>query len=276
MQNSNFWRQLHLFRTKTFGIGLVLSCCLLLSSTSEAQWFKVKKRDVTNYNRHAHSSLKRSKRKHLHHPVHYGFFIGGHSSRFISSVTDSYANGTLPTMNLGGINVTPTNISPNSSMGFSLGFVVNFKLADFWDVRVLPTVAFYERTIDYTVQDNLGLVSANITQILESTMVELPILLKYKSQLRGITGMHLVAGIKPGISVTSQEEEEEGSLRTTGFDLAIEYGLGFDSFFKFFKFSPEIRFSHGIINNLEADNTPFALPLQGLTTNSISLYLHFE
>lgn len=273
MQNSNFWRQLHLFRTKTFGIGLLLGCFLLLSSTSsEAQWFRVKKRDVTNYNRHAHNSLKRSKRKHLHHPIHYGFFIGGHSSRFIANFNDMSAF----TTNVGGVDFTTTNISPKSSFGFSLGFVINFKLADFWDLRVLPTAAFYERNIDYTLQDNLGLVNTTSTQVLEATMVELPILFKYKSQLRGISGMHLVAGIKPGISVTSQKEEEEASLRTTGFDLAIEYGIGFDSFFKFFKFSPEIRFSHGIVNNLEADNNALTRPLNRLTTNSISLYLHFE
>lgn len=273
MQNFNFWRQLNLFRTKTFGIGFLLLSFLFISSTSEAQWFRVKKKDVTHYNRHAHSSLKRSKRKHLNHPIHYGFFIGGHSSRFITNFSDIYANGGLASSNA---LLYPTNISPKSSFGFSLGFVVNIKMADFWDLRILPTAAFYERSIDYTIQENVLGTTLVTTQVLESTMAELPILIKYKSQLRGITGMHLVAGIKPGISVTAQKEEEEGTLRATGFDLAVEYGIGFDTFFKFFKFSPEIRFSHGIINNAQSDNNVFAQSLNRLTTNSISLYLHFE
>jgi hypothetical protein len=67
------------------------------------------------------------------------------------------------------------------SSGFSLGFIVNYRITDLLDLRLTPQVAFYEQKVRYQYTDETF-----TDAVVESTMVEVPLLLKYKSE-RGVT-----------------------------------------------------------------------------------------
>jgi hypothetical protein len=63
-----------------------------------------------------------------------------------------------------------------------------------------------------------------------------------------------------------------------GTDLALEMGLGFDLYFRYFKFSPEIRFSHGMMNLHQegySDNR-MAGAISDIRRKSITVYLNFQ
>ena len=64
----------------------------------------------------------------------------------------------------------------------------------------------------------------------------------------------------------------------TGKDLALELGMGFDLYFKYFKFSPEIRFSHGLNNLYRAKTTDpqIASAISEIRKKSITIYLNFQ
>ena len=62
--------------------------------------------------------------------------------------------------------------------------------------------------------------------------------------------MYLLAGGTFSIETNVRKKELIGAskLSTGTMDFAIEYGIGFEQFFEFFKFAPELRFSHGLVN----------------------------
>lgn len=204
--------------------------------------------------------------------LHYGFFLALNRSGFRAPASE-YFNAQLfnprirPDAKLYAIN-------PRHAVGFTTGFILNVRIFDLLDVRVLPTVSFYQRFVDFRYQND-----SIVTELKQSTFsfVELPILLKFKSQRRNNTRMYMVGGFKPGIEVGSKKSEiQNDRLRSTTFDFAFEYGFGFDFYYPLFKFSPEIRFSHGIINLKNNDPNSYAYSISKLYTHTVTLYLNFE
>src|SRR3546814_6421120 len=108
-------------------------------------------------------------------------------------------------------------------------------------------------------------------------MVELPLLLKYKSERRGNIRMYMIGGVKPALEASGKKkvESRSSSLGITGTNLSLEAGFGFDLYYPLFKFSPELRFSRGIVNILENTSNKYGQPLERNNTNTITLYLLF-
>jgi hypothetical protein len=194
--------------------------------------------------------------------LHYGFTIGANTTRFKMVYAANYLSPQSDSI---------LSVQSQNSGGFSLGFIVNLRLHNHWDLRLLPTVAFYDRTVKYKFTYTQ---SAQTTQ---STFIEIPLLLKYKSQRRRNSRMYVVGGLKGGIEAgAKKKEKKETELRTQNKDLCVDFGVGFDIYYPLFKFSPEIRISQGIPNMLVHDPNPYALSLKSLTSHTVTLYLHFE
>lgn len=191
--------------------------------------------------------------------LHYGFSLGINNTGYKIRQSQSYLTDSI------------TGIETLRSFGFSLGFIVNLRLHDHFDLRLLPTVAFYDRSLDYNFANSTKL------QTLESSMMEFPLLLKYKSQRRRNSRMYLVGGFKASIEAGSKKRERKNTeLRTNNMDFSFDWGFGFDFYFQLFKFSPEVRFSHGIANILSNDPNIYSQSLNRISTHTITIYLHFE
>ena len=247
MQASYFWNKLHLYGPKIVLLILVL---VTFSEQGVAQ----RKRWV-NQNNPNYDDRKLS----------YGFLIGLHTSAYQIKYADRFVTQSFDSV---------YSIEPGWSAGFSLGFIVNYRLTDLLDFRVTPKVAFYEHTLRYRYTDE----TPTEEKLVETTMVELPLLLKYKSERRGNIRMYMVGGIKPGLEASGKKDRENSStsLGITGTNLNLEAGFGFDLYYPLFKFSPEIRFSRGIVNILENTTNDYGLPLQRVNTNTVTLYLLFQ
>ncbi len=248
MQTAYIWNKLHLHWPKAL-ITLVL--LLAFAFTADAQ-YGAKRRQINNpgYDNKNFS---------------YGFIIGGHttsyslkySERFLSEEFDSvYA------------------ISPKFSPGFALGFIINFRIEQFFDLRLTPTVSFNEYVVQYDYVDD-----PTENETVESTVVELPIMLKYKSERRGNMRMYVVGGVKPGFEASGKNEIANiggDNLETKTFNFSFDIGAGFDIYYPLFKFSPEIRYSRGLVNMLDDLNNDYGKGIDDLKTNTISLILHFQ
>ena len=90
--------------------------------------------------------------------------------------------------------------------------------------------------------------------------------------------MYFLGGGSYQFRTKSQEEANLEDLVTTGQDFTIEMGMGFEIYFKFFKFAPEIRFSHGLNNLYQAENTNPDIrdALTSVRRKTITLYLNFQ
>jgi hypothetical protein len=141
------------------------------------------------------------------------------------------------------------------------------------DLRILPKAGFYNHKLTYYFTDR-----TSRQQNVETTMVELPILLKYKSMRRGNVRMYMVGGFTPAIEASGKNDAEttQESISINRFNLSLDAGIGFDFYFPLFKLSQEIRFSRGIVNMLGSDPSIYNQPLQYVNTNTISVYFIFQ
>ncbi len=199
------------------------------------------------------------------HFIHYGFLLGIHSSKYRIQYADVFETPAYDTLH---------SIVPGNLAGFKLGFVVNFHLLQYLDFRILPTVAFYENDLTYRFTDR-----TELRQIKDATIVELPLLFKYKSQRRGNYAMYLLGGIKPSFEAVGRGQKEDTSekLDLLRNQINIEVGAGFDMYFQLFKFSPEIRYSWGVRNMISPNSkSDFNAPLKKVTTHNLTLYITFE
>lgn len=196
--------------------------------------------------------------------IHYGFSIGVHSSKYMIRYSDYFTSPAMDTVH---------SIIPGNLGGFKLGFVINMKIAQYLDFRILPTVGFYEYDLSYRFTDG-----TTQRELKDATMVELPLLLKYKSARRGNIAMYMLAGINPSLEAASKGNEEDvrERLELKNWNLAIDVGVGLDIYNAFFKFSPEIRYSYGLRNMLTETPNDFSVGLQNLTTQNLGIFVTFE
>lgn len=195
----------------------------------------------------------------------YGFLIGIHTTTYQLKYSDRFVSKELDSLYA---------ISPSWSPGFSLGFIVNMHLSEFLDLRLLPKVSFYEHRIEY-----LRLDAPKIDELVETTVVEFPLLLKYKSERRGNFRMYMVGGVKPGIEASGKNDVDEISkenLNIRTFNMSLDVGFGIDMYYPLFKFSPELRFSKGMTNMLGNSGNELSAGIDRLNTNTITLYLLFQ
>ena len=196
--------------------------------------------------------------------IHYGFQLGLNYSTFrIKQSEDFVTRDTFQTVR--GV----------ASTGFALGFLFNYRLGEFFDLRFTPHVGFYERTVRYVFNER----PVPVDLIFQSSIIELPLVFKYKSDRRKNTRLYMVSGIKSSIEVGARRRQSQSGLfKTNNVDLSLEYGLGLDMYYPLFKFAPELRFSYGLSNLFLLDNSSslFADPLQRISTYTVALFLYFE
>ena len=249
MQTTNVLYKLNLYRPK---IILVVLLGMLATGQLQAQKTRWVRKNNPNYDDRTLS---------------YGFLIGLHSSALQIEYSDQFVTPDFDTVYA---------VHPLWSGGFSLGLIVNYKAAEYLDLRLTPKVSFYEHRLKYIYTDNTLTVPDE--QLVETTMVEFPILAKYKSARRGNIRMYMIGGVTPGIEASGKKKLESGTsrLELNGFNFQLEGGFGFDLYYPLFKFSPELRFSRGIVDVLGSRENIYGQPLRRATTNTVTLYLLFQ
>lgn len=211
--------------------------------------------------------------------VSYGFFLAAHTNYWRMKYSDKFLNPGNASLN----NIQ--SIVPVYTPGFSLGFLMTFRLHDQINILLTPKIGFYEfRTdVNYFTEpppnnQDTPAITRTQTYLNEATMVEIPFLLKYKAQRFNNSRMFFTGGGSLMFRTKDQDEADIEDLATFGTDLTVDLGMGFDLYFKYFKFSPEVRFSHGLLNmyRYEQTNPAFRDAISDLRRKSITLYLHFQ
>ena len=198
--------------------------------------------------------------------IHFGFTLGINSLNFNVNKNNNFLN-----------NDTLLSMLSEDQKGFNLGIVSNLRLGKYTDLRFIPTLVFGERILNYSFNDqsNLPLQEKRI----ESTMIDFPFSLKYKSERYNNFRTYVMCGIKYSLDIASQSEiDDEGQelVKLNNHDLMIEGGFGIDFYLQYFKFSPQIKLSHGIINILTKDSTLYTETIKNLKTSSWMISFTFE
>ena len=199
--------------------------------------------------------------------IHFGFTLGINELNFnLLKNNNTITNDTLKT------------IYTKSLKGFNLGIVSNLRLGKYLDLRFVPALIFGERHLSYGFNDSLNISNDEIKKI-ESTLLDFPVYLKYKSERYNNFRAYVLAGIKYSLDLASKDEiDDEGQeiVKLKKNDLMGEIGFGLDFYLEYFKFSPQIKISYGLLNLLTNDNTIYTESINKLTTNGWMLSFTFE
>ncbi len=164
--------------------------------------------------------------------------------------------------------------------GFNLGIVASLNMTENLSLRFLPTLAFEDRILKYSFRKANGKV-ANFQKPIESTYLEFPLLLKFRSDRINNFAVYLIGGGKFGIDMASKKDvdnalDEDIVVKLNKYDYSAEVGGGIDMFLPYFKFGIELKTGIGIPNVLVDDATRFSNPIQSLRTKTYVLTFTFE
>jgi len=191
--------------------------------------------------------------------IHFGFCLGLNVMDF--TVTPSFAHYRNDSLL-----ASVTNLS----MGFQIQAVSAARLTDQLELRFLPGVAFGQRELMFYHNDR----EYGKPQTLESSYIELPWLLKYKSKRVNNVRGFLVGGLNPRFDLAKTYKEEDDVYMDLKLnDICYELGGGFDFYFPYFKLSIELRGSWGMFNVLHRRTTPHAEYQNAIEKLQSSVYM---
>ena len=199
--------------------------------------------------------------------LHFGFTLGINELNFNTQKNSSTLS-----------NDSLLSLISKSQKGFNLGIVSNLRIGKYTDLRFVPTLVFGERNLEYIFSEEDNSELKRIKRI-ESTLIDFPIYIKYKSARYNNFRTYVLAGIKYSLDIASQDEiDDEGQeiVKLKKNDLMGEIGFGIDFYLEYFKFSPQIKISQGIINLIKQDNNVYTKSINTLNTNGWMISFTFE
>jgi hypothetical protein len=172
-----------------------------------------------------------------------------------------------------------SSIYSKRSQGFAVGFISRYSLSDHIEVRSTPSLVFSDRSLSYTYNTP----TQNVDKQIQSTMVDVPLLIKLKSDRISNFRLYVVGGIKYSMEIGFKKKNNDANAAPL--DKAVkniknfasyEAGLGCDIYFEFFKLSPELKLANSFGNVLVAENHPFSKPIDKLFLHNLMFSLYFE
>ena len=231
-------------------VSIIMLCLCWLEVPAQESAFKKK---VLHYQQHDEKA------------IHFGFCLGLNVMDFTIDHSYNYYS-------VDSLLASVTNLS----MGFHIQAVSAARLTDNLEVRFLPGVAFGQRELLFYRNDRLY----EKPQTLESSYIELPLLLKYKSKRVNNYRGFLVGGLNPRFDLAKTYREEDDiymDLKLS--DLCYELGGGFDFYFPYFKLSIEMRGSWGMFNVLNKRSTShpeFQNAIERLRSSTYMISVYIE
>ncbi len=200
--------------------------------------------------------------------LHYGFTVGFSSTNFkLNHDPSFFANDSL------------ASIICKPQAGFNLGVLADLHLGDHFDIRFIPSLHFAQRNIEFTFIHHAGDTLKSVAKI-ESTYGEFPLVFKYKSDRIKNTRFYVVGGFIYSFDFTSNKSVSrkpgDAFVAVVPSNIGYQIGLGFDFYFPYFKFSPELKLTNGINNVLVKDGSLYSNTISGLFSKILQFNFYIE
>lgn len=140
---------------------------------------------------------------------------------------------------------------PSFSPGFTVNALVDFRLSNYFNIRLSPGMYFGNRDVRM-VDTTLG---GEERQNIKSTFVTLPVDLRFSSVRWGNLKPYMTAGVM-GVADVAKRRADFFRLKT--FDAYLTLGFGCDFYLPYFKLSPELKFCFGLGDVLQHDRPDLA------------------
>lgn len=167
-------------------------------------------------------------------------------------------------------------IQPLWQPGFNLGLMGTLRLTRFVDFRFIPCLLFAEKRLQF----EYGPPSDSISnRAIESIYMHLPFQFKFKSdRINNFRFYGLVGGkFDYDLAANARSKRPDEFLKINPIDYGMEFGVGFQFFNPNFIFSPEIKISQGLSNQLFRDQgLQLTNAIDRLSTRMIVISIHLE
>lgn len=164
--------------------------------------------------------------------------------------------------------------------GFSVGVIGDVRMGNYFNFRLVPSFHLADRTISYSnnVDDEI------LTTSIKSTMISVPAYIKFNGpRIRNCRPYLLCGG---GVMFDLGRDRQQPVLLKM-LDYFVEFGGGCTIYLKYFRLSPEIKYSLGFNNVLEPwearqndviapTDDKFTLAISKLTSRMLTISLNFE
>lgn len=207
--------------------------------------------------------------EHDQKPYYFGITFGTNFSQYRIKYDKSFVNTDSFSI-----------IQPRWGPGFNLGLMANLRLSGFIDLRFVPSLSFAEKKMTMTVYPyGFQVGDSTYERSIESVYMHLPLQLKFKSdriynfRFYGMLG----AKIDFDLAANARSRRADEWIKVKPFDVGYEIGVGFEFYYPNFIFSPEIKLSQGLNNQLFKDGSiPLTNAIESINTRTIVISIHLE
>lgn len=154
-----------------------------------------------------------------------------------------------------------SNASLSNNLGFRLGILADYKISKFLSISPKAEMSF-----------NNGVINFNNIDGSQTEYEIMPISLDFMAHFifkKNNSKLSPYLFFGPNFKIPISKKTDNTTAYSTNSDFAIDFGIGLDKSFTHFNFSPELRYSFGIMNINQHPS------LQSLNFHNISLVFNF-
>jgi len=219
-------------------------------------------------------------------PYHFGFILALNQMHFTLKMKEGFQLVTYDSLQSPDIFADSLHllyVDTKPTIGFTVGIVGNLKLAKYFDLRMIPSLGFGERYLDYYMltyddgQANFVEIRKNVT----SAHIDVPLHVRYRSKRVHNFGAYVLAGGKYVLDLAAtrsdkKDDDNEASVKLNKHDIAAEVGVGFEFYNAWFKFGIEVKMSYGLLDLLVREGNVYTGGIESLTSKVWQLSFSFE
>ncbi len=173
-------------------------------------------------------------------------------------------------------------VESDPSFGFTVGIVGNLRLGNHLDLRLIPSLTFGERYLDYRILKfrNGDAELIDIRKNVPSTFVQFPLTVKYRSLRLNNFAAYILGGVSYNLDLASQakKDADQGLIQVKLYknDVSLELGFGFDFYFEWFKLGTELKMSYGMFDMLKKEDNIYTDGIESMKSKIFQLSFTFE
>lgn len=198
---------------------------------------------------------------------HLGFFVGLHTQDMIltnSGHTNDAGQAWFAEI-------------PSYSPGLSVGIIGDRYLNEYFNLRLSPSLHFGEKK--FVFKEQVSGEEYNVT--VKSSYLTIPVHAKFNGGRVHNVRPYFLAGPYASFDLTNKNGE---AVRYKKLDYGLEFGIGCNIYLPLFKLCPELKFSMGLVDLIDRDQSdikdvdilPYRNAISSGKTRMISLIFNFE
>ena len=161
------------------------------------------------------------------------------------------------------------SVRNESQPGGQLGILTTLKLGTpVLRLRFMPGLSFQEKTLTYRSLDSTNFPKGMSEERINATSLDFPLTFVFRTKRFNNFAAYALFGGQYSIDLQSQQDASQNYIdpfiKLNRYDIHGQLGGGIDFYAPFFKFSIEIKYSHGVQSTFRQDYSPVAKPLDAL------------